>query len=497
MRSGSRPRGAGCAGVLICFSLCLPGSVALAQTRVRAGFNLFSPQQDVEIGRQSVIAVERQWPLLRDALAVQPLTRLGQTLAAQAPGERFPYTFRVLNVAAVNAFALPGGTIYLNRGLLEATQTEAELAGVLAHEIAHVALRHGTSQISKACLARAGLGVLGGVTDQNAAGQIIAATGGFGLNPVLVKYSPEDETQADVLAAQMMARAGYDPRELVLFLETLRLSGNELSGPVAFFSDHPVFNGRSERIEREAAQLRVQSVVRQHSGFSQLQRYLAGLPRPGLNDIPRRSAVAAVSIAPGGISVASVRIDKPSTRYRTFSPPGGLYQIAYPDNWEAHSGSDKFGVLLAPPGAVVHSGGVPQLVYGAIINHYSPIGDNSEYSGRPRRGLRYVGGRGPLVEATNDLLNSLLQNNPYLGFVRASDRRSQVGAPQVITFTLNGRSPVTGRAERVQLYTSLLNDDHIIYALFVAPEEDYDECRHAFNQMLRSLRIDDDELKRH
>jgi predicted Zn-dependent protease len=180
----------------------------LAQTRVKPGFNLFSPQQDVEIGKQSALEAEKQLQLIRDGRALEYLNRLGQRLSEQAPGERYPYTFKLVNAAEINAFALPGGQIYVNRATIEAAQSEAELAGVIAHEISHVALRHGTHQASKAYLAQAGLGVLGGLLGAGSAGAIIGAVGDLGLNTLFLKYSREAETQADVVGAQIMARAG-------------------------------------------------------------------------------------------------------------------------------------------------------------------------------------------------------------------------------------------------------------------------------------------------
>src|SRR5690606_1223660 len=119
-----------------------------------------------------------------------------------------PYSFKIINVAEVNAFAFPGGPIYVTRGMIEAARSEGELAGALAHEVAHVALRHGASQASKAYLAHAGLAALGGVPGQDAARKIVDATGGFGFNAAFLKYRREAEAEARALAAQILASAG-------------------------------------------------------------------------------------------------------------------------------------------------------------------------------------------------------------------------------------------------------------------------------------------------
>jgi predicted Zn-dependent protease len=161
------------------------------QTQVDPGFNLFTVQQDVEVGKASAIQVEQQLPMLSDAIAARYVSALGARLAAHAPGAKYEYQFKVANLSEVNAFALPGGFIYVNRGLLAKVRTEGELAGVMAHEIAHVALRHPTNQASKAYLANAGIGILGGLLGpktQTGTGQIIGAVGGFGLNTLFLKY---------------------------------------------------------------------------------------------------------------------------------------------------------------------------------------------------------------------------------------------------------------------------------------------------------------------
>src|SRR5262245_61915986 len=127
------------------------------RTSLKPGWNLFSPEQDVEVGRQTAQEAERQLPMLRDAQAQAYIDALGKRLASKAPGEKYPYQFKIVDDKNINAFALPGGFVYVNRGTIEAADNEAQLAGVIAHEIGHVALRHGTNQVSKAYIAQAPL----------------------------------------------------------------------------------------------------------------------------------------------------------------------------------------------------------------------------------------------------------------------------------------------------------------------------------------------------
>ena len=228
-------------------ALMITPTAALAQN-YKPGFNLFSTRQDYEIGRQSAAAANRQLRTYRDAR----VSRIGKRLAAHAPGARFPYEFRVVYNNAINAFALPGGFVYINRGALQAARTDDEVAAVISHEIAHVALRHGTNQASKAYLAQAGLGLIGGLLGgrrNSGIGQVMGAVGGFGLNTVLLKHSRTAEQQADSLGMRMLSRAGYNPRGMISFLQTIQRNSDRRS--VEFLSSHPNPSNRIARLERE------------------------------------------------------------------------------------------------------------------------------------------------------------------------------------------------------------------------------------------------------
>src|SRR4029079_17800783 len=166
-----------------------------------------------QVGRQAAQDAERQLPMLRDGTTENYVNAIVARVRAVARGPRFRYGARVVNTSEINAFALPGGYVYVNRGLIEAVRNEGELAGVLAHEMAHVAQRHGTSQASKAYGAQIGVGLLGqllGGRDQRLGigEQLI---GQLGLSALFMKFSRNAESEADRVGAQMMSRAGYDP----------------------------------------------------------------------------------------------------------------------------------------------------------------------------------------------------------------------------------------------------------------------------------------------
>ena len=233
-------------------------AVSLAAAAPAAAVNLFSVQQDVQAGRQAASQVERQMPILRDAEVTRYVNAIVQRLAAQAGGPEFNYQAKVVNSREINAFALPGGYVYVNRGLISAVRNEAELAGVLAHEIAHVAERHGTEQATKAYGAQAGVGLLAqllGGRDRRlgVAEQVI---GSLGVNAAFMKFSRNAEHEADQVGAQIMARAGYDPMAMATFFDLLQSQKRSNPNAVAtFFSSHPPASDRSARIRAYASEL--------------------------------------------------------------------------------------------------------------------------------------------------------------------------------------------------------------------------------------------------
>ena len=265
---------------------------AAAQTPIEPHRNRFSPQQDVELGRQAAADVWRQLPMVNDGPTRSFVERIGERLVAEIPDDlrqpSFRYTFDVVNLKEINAFALPGGPMFLHRGMLEAARTDAEVAGVMAHELSHVILRHGTAQASKAqnfqlgAIAGQVLGsIVGGRT-----GTAIAQGSQIGLGTYFLKYSREYEREADLLGAQIMARAGYEPREMANMFQTIaRRSG---SGGPEWLSDHPNPGNRYDAINREAAMLRVHRSPGSASGIASVQARLARMaPAPTMQQVTR------------------------------------------------------------------------------------------------------------------------------------------------------------------------------------------------------------------
>src|SRR6188472_3930519 len=237
----SKPVGPRAAALITVLSVSVTS--LLAQTAIKPPKNKYTPEQDVKLGREAAAEVRKQYPIIKDERVARYLTTLGDRLVAAAPAEFkasvFEYSFTPVNVKEINAFALPGGPMFVNRGMFDAAAEEGEVVGVMAHELSHVLLRHGTANATKAEGFQLGAlaGAIAGAVIGGGWGEAISQGSQFGLGTWLLKYSREYEKQADLLGAQIMARAGYDPRDLGRMFETIAKQGN--GAPPQWLSSHP------------------------------------------------------------------------------------------------------------------------------------------------------------------------------------------------------------------------------------------------------------------
>lgn len=226
-----------------------------ASTAIGA-LQLISVRDEIALGRQAQQEVRREVPMLRDPTVAGYIERLGRRIAAHADGPRYPYSFHVANRRDINAFALPGGPIWVHRGAIEAARNEAQLAGVMAHEIAHIANRHAAEQITKGTFANAGLGLLSALLGGGTGSQLAQLGAGVAAQATMMKFSRDAEREADMKGLAYMKRAGYDPRGMVEFLQVLRAHQGRDPGSVqAFFSSHPAPAERVSRLQQEATRL--------------------------------------------------------------------------------------------------------------------------------------------------------------------------------------------------------------------------------------------------
>jgi predicted Zn-dependent protease len=244
-----------------------------------AAFSLVSVEQEVQLGQQAQAEISKQMPVLRDAQLDRYIDSIGERLAANAPGPKYPYSFGVVNYKELNAFALPGGPIYVHRGTIAAARTEAQLAGVMAHEVAHIAERHAAQQISKGIVANGLLGLLGAVLDNGGKGEAAARIGASVLTQsVFMKFSRNDEREADRVGAEIMERAGWDPHGLAEFMQVMQEQQRRSPSSVeTFFSSHPSPAGRVRDLQ---TMVNGKSGRRNSDEFQAIKSRLNSLPAP-------------------------------------------------------------------------------------------------------------------------------------------------------------------------------------------------------------------------
>ena len=444
---------------------------ALAQTQIKYHSNKYSVQDDVKLGREAAQQAEAQFPILRDQEVQSYVEDVGRRLVAGIPSQfqhpEFQYYFKVVNARDINAFALPGGPMYVNRGMIEAARTEGEMAGVMAHEISHVALRHGTAQATKG--QKYGLlagiaGIAGTIFGGPGVGQLAQAP--FAV--YLLKFSREYETEADILGAQIMARAGYDPRDLANMFRTLEQQG---AGGGGFLSDHPSPSDRYARINREAQYLRVTGGRNDSREFARIQERLRGAQRaPTMAEIQRSGQRYPTGETTGNYpnNAPTGRVAYPSSRYQSYNIFNGGVQVSVPNNWrQVNDGSS---VWFVPEGAYGQYNGQAIYTHGASF------------------GVAQTSNRN-LQRATQELINSLAQGNNNLRMSGGTQRTTMSGRNALFS-SLTNVNEATGRPENVRLITTQLRDGQLFYMIAVAPQNERN-YENAFNTVLRSVRIND------
>ncbi len=447
-------------------------AVTVAQTRIVAPSNKYSPADDVKLGQDAARQIEQQLPIMRDPQVNDYLNRIGQRLVENIPREfrhpEFRYTFTGVNVREINAFALPGGPMFINRGMIEKARNEGEVAGVMAHELSHVALRHGTAEQTKQTRYAIGqvLGRVAGSIIGGGWGQVISAGSQVGFGAAFLHYSREYETQADLLGTHIMASAGYDPRDMANVFKTIQEEGG--SGAPQWMSDHPDPGNRYEYINAEARMLEIGARPTTTADFQNTRAYLARLP-------PAPSTEEATKNRPAGRTTNAGVPDRrpdpsivtpPDTRFTSYDE-GNLFRVSVPSNWRELPGNNS--VTFAPEGGYGSIQGSSVFTHGIEIG----IGRNESHD---------------LRTATDELIQALRQSNPRLGEANGYDRTT-IGGRSGLHSTVANVSDVTGRQETIDIYTAELSDGSIFYALGVAPRDQSGTYSRVFDSVVNSIRF--------
>lgn len=424
----------------------------------------YTIEQEVQLGQQAVKEIEKNLPLLpADHPTSKYIAALGAKLAANAPGYKFPYTFKVVKQKEINAFALPGGPIYINIGTINAG-SEAELAGVMGHEISHVVMRHSARQAAKAAKAQLPLAILGGVLGAGVggwAGSLAQMGLSIGAGSVFMKYSRDAETEADMVGAQIIYDAGYDPNALVTFFQKLKAQQGDAGGP-SFMASHPDPGNRAKNVASILSRFPVKQYQSADSPeFLAAKKALANVS----TETQQQTAAAEPKETLNRLSAQQLEASPSITTFNH-----AAFQVSYPDNWQL-AGDERSSLNIFPKGGAVAN----SIAYGIILSGFKPArgGDN-------------------LDDGLSQLVQSIQQTNPDLRPI-GNPVSISVDRKPARAIELQGTSSVLQNGkplpERIRVVCFKGKSGVLLYALMVAPEPDFDTLRPAFERILNTYRI--------
>jgi hypothetical protein len=445
-----------------------------------------SREDQQKLGLQAATEVYKQMPVLPDSSPVtQYVQRLGARLVKQIPPEvSWPYQFHVVAQKEVNAFAVPGGPIFINLGTITTAANEAQLAGVIAHEMSHIYMQHTAKSMPRQKLEGI-LGAVGGVLGGILGGPAgtLARVGVAGTGVFLLRYSRADEAQADAVGAIIMYKAGYNPIELANFFETLSKQGGS---PPQFLSDHPDPGNRTEAIQKEIQDWPPKQYRTDNQDFEAAKKQAAGVrayTAQEISDGAKQGIWARENIKNGAVpaqvqaevekaatagDIANVSFDqiRPSGQFSRFQQMG--ISILYPSNWSTGTGQNS--ITIAPRAGVAQNA----IAYGVIISAVQNANAAS------------------LDEAAQQLLQSLEQSNP--GLRQTGDLRHEPAAgKEARSVDLLGDSPMLQDGKRLPEHDRLVvmqaQDGSYLYLIFIAPERDFSALWPVYQQMLDSIQV--------
>ena len=445
---------------------CAALALGAAQRKLpKPGWNLFSKDQDVQLGREYAQQVERQMHVVPDHQLTEYVNSVGMRLVKQGGLDDYPYYFKVVQDDSINAFALPGGPMYVHTGLLKAVDNEAQLAGVLSHELSHVVLRHGTHQATRAQALQLGAAILGGAASLRGglSGQLAQVGIGLAGNSVLLSFSRSMESDADLLGANTMAKAGYNPVELARFFEKLEgQSGTQNSLMARFLSDHPNPGNRVESIESQLPYLPRGPYNATSGDLKGVQRIVAQLPPSAKQgDIRQEQPAAAQTGAAEGQAPASLPAIQVSGRLKQYQ--GGGLSFSYPEEWQIQQNQDQSLLVTANDGVVGRS-----VAYGFIMYIVKPAGASVN-----------------LRDDTAAYVNGVIEHNPSAR-VEAQSASLTVGESPALLTRLSSDSPFFGKRE-TDVVLSVDRGSSMVVFVFVAPTARYKDIEGVFQRVSQSV----------
>ncbi|MCS7024154.1 MAG: M48 family metallopeptidase [Bryobacteraceae bacterium] len=420
-------------------------------------FNFFSKEQDIQLGKEAAAEIEKQIAVVTQPEVHDYVNRIAAKLVAQPEADQYPYTFKVVYDKTINAFALPGGPAYIHTGLILAAENEAQIAGVIAHEISHVALRHGTSQVTKANATQLLAGFGGAMLGGGLLGQLAQIGAGLGANSLLLKFSRGAETDADLLGARMMAKAGYDPIEMATFFQKLEEEEKRSGRAVPqFLSDHPSPGNRVKAVSAEVKMMPARQYTKGDSAqLARVKQVIQALPVPPRANTNFRAA-------------GNPQAARPSTRMQRYQSRGLTF--VYPSNWQVFQSQQSNEITIASREGILEVNGNAEIGYGAIV------------------GLQQIQGGTELDRDTQNFLRQLMQQNRNMQPSGEAVRRIQIaGAPALLHLMFNS-SPYPNVRE-VDAIVTVQHPQGLFYMILIAPEPEYQAAQPVFDQMIQSIQF--------
>jgi hypothetical protein len=460
-----------------------------------------SRQDQSALGMEAAAQVYQQMPVLPDdSPEAQYVRQLGQKLVATIPPETsWPFEFHVIPQKEINAFALPGGQMFIHVGTITAAKSEAELAGVMGHEMAHVYMQHSAKQAGKAqttgLLAGIASAVLGG-TVGNKAGGLVGQLGQMGLQVgaqgLMMKYSRNDESQADTVGTIILYKAGYNPQGMVDFFKTMGAEGG--SAPPEFFSSHPNPANRQQAIAKQIAPWPASKYVENSPDFGKVRAHAMGITVYSAQEIQAgaKSGQWAALNHKNGATLKSGAANAMASRTNASSPPTavalesvlpsprtvnadlGPMKIRHPDNWPVTMPQQQGQFVTIAPKAGATSNGIG---YGVLINAVP--------------GAKGQGQQMSIDDRTGLLIQQLQQSNELEQL--SKPQPTTVGGIEGRSTFLRSPSPFPGangqtQPERDWLVTVPLRDG-LIFMIFVAPEAEFARLQPTFEAMVKSVQF--------
>lgn len=429
------------------------------QREVKIQKTSLNKDQELQLGKEAASEVERTMEVVKNPEIEAWLNSIGQKLAQQPQANAYPYYFKLVNDDSINAFALPGGPMFVHTGLIKAADDESQVAGVLAHEMSHVALRHGAAQMSKAQTWQTIGGLLGAAAGMAGGGtcgllcQAVQMGGGFATNSLLMKFSRDFERDADLNGARMMASAGYNPIDLANFFEKLEKQMGAAAAPkglASFMSSHPNPGNRVQYVNEDITFYTQKQYTADSGSFNRIRQLAEAVPppkpQPGTLLTPKQGAAARTNLPAG---------------FKDLQANG--FAIAYPSDWQAGQAQSGSSVYLIPQGgAKKDAQGGLELILGGMIDYARQT-------------------------SLNDLLQQMKQGDKNMQ--AEAPRSTQVGNKPGMLTRLTTRTS-DGQDQTVYFYT--VQRDTLLWSLaLAAPSSQLAQMEPVFRQIARSVAFPD------